>query len=293
MPSAKKEPVRQTPAEQSGSQQAGVRQREEQERRLKERMALIKDTVVVLSGKGGVGKSTVAVNLAVALSRKRKKVGLLDADFHGPSVPKILNLEDAPVLPDGQSLQPTAYSRNLKVMSIGFLLREPNEAVIWRGPLKMNVLRQFLADVHWGDLDFLVVDLPPGTGDEPLSICQLIPDASGAIVVTTPQELALADVRKCIHFCRQLDLPVIGVIENMSGFVCPHCGKQSDIFGRGGGEAMAQQMGVPFLTRIPIDARLVKACDEGKPFVQYLADTEAGRAFEQVVDRVIEVGKGQ
>jgi len=275
----------------SSAQQARARQRQEQELRLKERLARIENAVVVLSGKGGVGKSTVAVNLAVALSLRGKKVGLLDADFHGPSVPRILNLEHSPILSDGQTIPPVTYSRNLKVMSIGFLLREQDEAIIWRGPLKMNVLLQFLADVDWGELDFLVVDLPPGTGDEPLSICQLIPEATGAIVVTTPQEVALADVRKCINFCRQLNLRVIGVIENMSGFACPHCGKRSDIFGWGGGETMARQMTVPFLARIPIDPRLVQKCDEGEPFVEHLAHTDAGHAFLEAVEHVIEAGE--
>jgi len=290
MPSSRNKGVKETAAQRPASHQAGVRQREEQERRLKERMGRVKNTVVVLSGKGGVGKSTVAVNLAVALSLKNKQVGLLDADFHGPSVPKILHLDSASALSDGQTIQPTAYSRNLNVMSIGFLLRERDEAVIWRGPLKMNVLRQFLADVDWGELDYLVVDLPPGTGDEPLSICQLIPEATGAIVVTTPQEIALADVRKCINFCRRLNLAVIGVIENMSGFVCPHCGQRSDIFGRGGGETMAQQMGVPFLARVPIDPQLVQTCDEGEPFVEHFAHTETARALMKAVDRVMEAG---
>jgi len=268
------------------------RQREEQERRLRERVAAIRHTVVVLSGKGGVGKSTVAANLAVALSMKGKKVGLLDSDFHGPTIPKILRLDGTQVFSDGTSIRPAISQAGLKVMSIAFLLRDRDDAVIWRGPLKMGVLKQFLADVDWGELDYLVVDLPPGTGDEPLSVCQVIPNATGAIVVTTPQELALSDVRKCINFCRQLKLPVIGVIENMSGFVCPHCGHRTDIFGSGGGEVMAGQMGVPFLGRIPLDPALMQACEEGEPFVQHLAHTEAGKAFLGMIDRVVQVSGG-
>ena len=269
------------------------REREEQERRLRERLGAIRHTVVVLSGKGGVGKSTVAANLAVALSMKGWKVGLLDSDFHGPSIPKILRLESAKVFSDGAGIQPATCEGGLKVMSIAFLLQGRDDAVIWRGPLKMGVLRQFLADVDWGELDYLVVDLPPGTGDEPLSVCQVIPNATGGIVVTTPQELALADVRKCINFCRQLKLPVIGVMENMSGFVCPNCGQKTDIFGSGGGEVMAGQMGVPFLGRIPLEPALMQACEQGKPFVRHLAHTEAGKAFLSMVDRVVEVSEAR
>lgn len=286
----KRDGARQGAVVEPTTQQARARQVEEQELRLKERMDRIRSIVVVLSGKGGVGKSTVAVNLAVALALKAKKVGLLDADFHGPSVPKILKLEHAPLRSDGQTIWPISYSPNLKVMSIGFLLQEQDDAIIWRGPLKMNVLRQFLADVDWGELDFLVVDLPPGTGDEPLSICQLIPDATGAVVVTTPQEVALADVRKCINFCRQLKLPVIGVLENMSGFVCPHCGTRADIFKTGGGEVMAQQMNVPFLGRIPIDPNIVDATDAGTPYVQVYVESQAAQAFGRVTRTILEAG---
>jgi Mrp family chromosome partitioning ATPase len=273
------------------ARQDPVRERQEQEQRLREQVAGIKHTVVVMSGKGGVGKSTVAANLAVVLSMKGRRVGLLDSDFHGPSVPKILALEEMQVLSNGQKILPAPYGAGLQVMSIAFLLRQRDDAVIWRGPLKMNVLRQFLADVEWGALDYLVVDLPPGTGDEPLSVCQLIPGATGSVVVTTPQELSLADVRKCIGFCRQLKLPVLGVVENMSGFVCPECGHRTDIFGSGGGEAMARKAGVPFLGRIPLDPALMKACEEGEPFVRRLAETAAGKAFMQVVDSVIEASE--
>jgi len=275
------------------AQEERIREREEQDRRLQQRMARIKHTVVVLSGKGGVGKSTVAVNLAVALSMRGRKVGLLDSDFHGPSVPKILHLDETQVISDEKGMRPAFYGPDLKVMSIAFLLRERDDAVIWRGPLKMGVLKQLLADVDWGELDYLIIDLPPGTGDEPLSVCQVIPNATGGIVVTTPQELALSDVRKCINFCRQLDLPVIGVIENMSGFVCPHCGRRTDIFSSGGGEAMARQTGVPFLGRIPLDPAVMQACEEGAPFARHLAHTDAGKAFLGMVDRVVETSEAR
>ncbi|NLW50591.1 MAG: Mrp/NBP35 family ATP-binding protein [Candidatus Brocadiaceae bacterium] len=268
-----------------------MQERQEQERRLRQQVAGIKHTVAVMSGKGGVGKSTVAANLAVALAMTGRKVGLLDSDFHGPSVPKILGLDETHLLSDGQKILPAPCGPGLQVMSIAFLLRQKDDAVIWRGPLKMNVLRQFLADVEWGELDYLIVDLPPGTGDEPLSVCQLIPGATGGVVVTTPQELALADVRKCIGFCRQLHLPVLGVVENMSGFVCPHCGKSTDVFGAGGGEAMAGRAGVPFLGRIPLDPTLMQACEDGVPFVRGGAETAAGQAFLRVVEQIIEASE--
>jgi len=262
-------------------------EREEQQQRLRERMAAIRHKVVVLSGKGGVGKSTVAANLAVSLAAAGKQVGLLDADVHGPSVPRIFNMEDNAAESDGESILPVAYSDNLCLMSIGFLLHGRDEAVIWRGPMKMGALRQLLADVEWGELDYLVIDLPPGTGDEPLSICQLIPDADGAVVVTTPQELALTDVRKCISFCRRLKLPVLGVVENMSGFICPHCRKRTDIFGSGGGEEMAAQMGVPFLVRIPIDPEVVRSCEASVPYVEQFSDSETAKAFAHITRAVL------
>lgn len=274
----------------AGTDQARREQMERQNRKLQERMSGIRHVVVVLSGKGGVGKSTVAANLAVALTGAGLRVGLLDADMHGPSVPRLLGLSAAQVLSDGEDILPAVYGPHMKVMSIAFLVRAPEEAVIWRGPLKMNVLRQLLADVDWGELDFLVVDLPPGTGDEPLSICQLIPDATGAIVVTTPQELAVSDVRKCITFCRRLELPVLGVLENMSGFVCPHCGKTANIFGDGGGQKLAVSMNVPFLGAVPIDPEVVRCSDEGEPFVEHRPDSPATRAFQSAMKPIIELG---
>ncbi len=262
---------------------------ERQQERLRKRMGQIAHTIAVLSGKGGVGKSTIAANLAVSLAAGGRRVGLLDADMHGPSVPKIFNLEGHPAISDGEWIRPVAYGERLKMMSVGFMLPERDEAVIWRGPLKMNVLRQLLADVEWGELDFLIVDLPPGTGDEPLSICELIPEADGAIVVTTPQELSLCDVRKCISFCRKLELPVLGVVENMSGLLCPHCGKKVEIFGEGGGEAMAAQMGVPFLGRIPIDPHIVRSCDEGTPYVDRFAGSRTAAAFASVAEAALKL----
>jgi len=251
---------------------------------LAERMSQIRHKILVISGKGGVGKSTVAVNLAVALAQSGKQVGLLDVDIHGPSVPKLLGLEGAALFQGtGETIAPVRYGDNLKVMSIGFLLRGSDDAVIWRGPMKHGVIKQFLKDVEWGDLDYLIVDVPPGTGDEPLSVIQLIEDADGAVVVTTPQEVALIDVRKAVDFCRKLSLPISGVIENMSGFVCPKCGEVTNVFGSGGGETMAKNLGVSFLGRVPIDPQIAEAGDAGKPYVYHYAKSETAKVFAQIV----------
>ncbi|MBN1163540.1 MAG: P-loop NTPase [Candidatus Krumholzibacteriota bacterium] len=258
---------------------------------IRKRMKEIGRKVLVLSGKGGVGKSTIAVNLAVVLAAAGKQVGLLDVDVHGPSIPKLLGVEGTPLSGTHQAINPLAVGDNLKVMSIGFLLRSADDAVIWRGPMKYNVIKQFLSDVEWGPLDFLIIDSPPGTGDEPLAVAQLIGDADGALIVTTPQNMALVDVRKCITFCRQISLPVIGVVENMSGFVCPHCGEFTGIFKHGGGEKMAEEMGVPFLGSIPLDPAVVQTSDEGTPYVTDLPHTEAGKIFTSLGERVLKVEK--
>lgn len=253
------------------------------------RMSRIKHKIMVLSGKGGVGKSTVAAHLAYALSVKGKKVGLLDVDVHGPSIPKMLGLEGRPVTGTGDTLAPVEMGPNLRVMSMGFFLRESDEALIWRGPLKANLIRQFLSDVEWGDLDYLVIDSPPGTGDEPLSVGQLVTGADGALVITTPQEIALTDVRKSITFCRKLGLPVLGVIENMSGFTCPHCGGRVDIFKTGGGERMAVDMGVRFLGRIPLDPRVVEQGDRGELAAVGPAQDGAHESFLALADTILQM----
>lgn len=252
-----------------------------EERQLEDRMNLIRHKIIVLSGKGGVGKSTVAANLAVSLALTGKKVGLLDVDIHGPSIPKMLKLEDANVTTKNGAIQPVEKA-GLKVISIGFLLQNRDDAVIWRGPMKMGVIKQFLKDVEWGELDYLIIDSPPGTGDEPLSVCQLIKDADGAVIVTTPQDVAIADVRKSIKFCNQLKLPVLGVVENMSGFVCPKCRETTDIFNSGGGERMSSEMGVPFLGKIPIDPVVSAACDNGTPFIYHYNKTETAKTLEKI-----------
>lgn len=251
------------------------------------RMAQIDHKIMVLSGKGGVGKSTVAVNIAVALALEGKQVGILDVDFHGPSIPTLLKLNGNPVKASDDGIEPVEFVEGIKVMSIGFFMPEQDRAVIWRGPMKINVIKQLLAEVNWGHLDYLVIDFPPGTGDEPLSVAQLIPDADGAVIVTTPQDLSLIDVRKSIDFCKQLKVPVLGVIENMSGFVCPHCENVVDIFKRGGGEKMAREMGVPFLGRIPIEPLIVEASDNGKPFLYHYGKTPAAEAFAGAIKPIL------
>jgi Mrp family chromosome partitioning ATPase/predicted Fe-Mo cluster-binding NifX family protein len=254
------------------------------------RLSKIKHKILVLSGKGGVGKSTVAVNLAVALAMEGWKTGLLDVDFHGPSVPMLLHLKgELFKAADGDGMLPVESSYGIKVVSLGFALGNSDEAVIWRGPMKMGVIKQLLTDVQWGELDYLVVDFPPGTGDEPLSIAQLIPESDGAVIVTTPQDLSLQDVRKSINFCRQLKIPILGVIENMSGLMCPHCGKMIEVFKSGGGEAMAREMGVPFLGRIPMDPQIVGGSDEGKPFVYHHRETESVQAFIRAIQPVLQL----
>ena len=260
-----------------------------EQEQIRKRVKKIKHQILVLSGKGGVGKSTVAVNLAVSLALAGKKVGLLDIDIHGPSIQKILNLEGKAIQAIGDVILPVEMVENLKVMSIGFLLRGSSDAVIWRGPMKYKMIKQFLKDVRWGNLDFLVVDSPPGTGDEPLSIVQLLENADGAVIVTTPQEVALSDVRKCISFCRNLKLPVLGVVENMSGFVCPKCGEKTDVFKSGGGEIMANEMHVPFLGRIPIDPQIVQSCDSGRPFVYHYNQSPTAKAFGNVSGPILEL----
>lgn len=254
---------------------------------LAQRMCRIGNKLLVMSGKGGVGKSTVAANLAISLALAGKQVGLLDVDIHGPSIPKLMGLDDARVVTHDGELVPLEIGDNLKVISIAFFLPSNRDAVIWRGPMKYGVIRQFLKDVAWGMLDYLVIDAPPGTGDEPLTIAQLVGQPAGAILVTTPQDLAVADVRRSISFCEKVSLPVVGIIENMSGLVCPHCGGQIDLFKTGGGEALAREMDVPLLGRIPIDPQIVACGDGGVPYVHRYADSAAAKAFAEVVKQVV------
>jgi Mrp family chromosome partitioning ATPase len=258
--------------------------------KLQSRLCRIKHKMVVLSGKGGVGKSTVSVNLATALSMAGYRVGLLDIDIHGPSVPTMLGIASRSVEADHDGLLPIEIN-GLKVMSIGFLLENQDEAVIWRGPRKMGVIRQFLRDVAWGDLDYLIVDSPPGTGDEPLSICQLLDTLDGAVIVTTPQKVASVDVRKSITFCNTLHVPVLGVIENMSGFVCPTCGTVTQILPSGGGRTLAESMHVPFLGSIPMDPGVALCGDNGQAFVSQNASSATAAIMQDIVKPLLEAGK--
>lgn len=247
----------------------------------------VKHVILVLSGKGGVGKSTVAVNLATALASHGRAVGLLDLDFHGPSIPKMLGLEDRTPTVTGHKIEPVRVTGALSVMSMGFLLSAPDAPVIWRGPIKMGVIRQFLADVNWGTLDYLVVDLPPGTGDEALTIAQLAPNLRGAVIVTTPQDVAVLDAVKAVKFIEQLEIPVLGIIENMSGLICPHCGGSVDLFGRGGGEKAAQDLGVPYLGAIPLDPEMMTAGDEGRPYILQHSTSLTWKAVDTVMENLV------
>ena len=251
--------------------------------KLKQNLSGVKRVVVVLSGKGGVGKSTVAANLAAALARAGKKAGLLDVDVHGPSVVEMFGLRDAALEATEDGTIFPVESHGVKVMSVGLAVPDPDAAIIWRGPMKIGVIRQFLEQVAWGELDCLVVDAPPGTGDEPLTVCQSLPDPLGAIVVTTPQKVAAADVSRSLAFCDQLAFPVVGIVENMSGFVCPHCGQKVEIFSSGAAEELARKYDAPILGRIPLDPTVCASGDAGVPFMRDRADTPVGRAFAQIV----------
>lgn len=262
---------------------------DEQDKKIRDKLSQIEHKIMVMSGKGGVGKSTVSINLAIGLSLQNFYVGLLDVDLHGPNVPKMLGLEGGELQkrPDG-TVGPVYYSPNLKFMSVEPLLPDKDSAVMWRGPMKMSAIRQFIYDIEWGKLDYLVIDAPPGTGDEQMTVAQIIPDAY-AVVVTTPQEVALLDVKKSINFCKHVGMPIIGIVENMSGMICPHCGKAIDVFKRGGGEKLSEETGIPFLGKIPVDPRIVTTGDAGKPITAMYPNSHTAEAFERVVQNVINV----
>lgn len=245
---------------------------------LKVNLDQIKNKIVVLSGKGGVGKSTVSANIALALSENGYNVGLMDADMHGPSIPTILGVENKKPTGKEESINPIKVNEKLHVISVGFFIKNKDSAVIWRGPMKMGAIKQFLKDVKWGKLDYLIIDLPPGTGDEPLSIAQLIEDIDGAIIVTTPQNLALTSVRKSINFVKKLNIEIIGIIENMSGFTCPNCGKKINIFKKGGGRKTAKDFEIPLLGEIPIDPEIVENGDKG--------GTKSLKYFKEIVKNI-------
>lgn len=249
----------------------------------------VKHVILVLSGKGGVGKSTVSTNLAMALSSKGYKTGIADMDIHGPNIPKMLGIEDEKLTSmDGKKISPVKITGNLSVVSMAFLLPDKTSPVIWRGSMKNTAIKQFLEETDWGELDFLVVDLPPGTGDEALSVAQLAPNIAGAVIVTTPQEVAILDSSKSVKFVEKLGIKVLGIVENMSGFTCPHCGDIIDLFGRGGGEKAAEELNVPYLGSIPLDKEMREAGDSGKPFIVKRDGTEQNKITWQHVDDVME-----
>ncbi|MDA8144314.1 MAG: Mrp/NBP35 family ATP-binding protein [Thermoplasmatales archaeon] len=246
----------------------------------------VKHTIMVMSGKGGVGKSTVSVNISVTLAKKFK-VGLIDADINGPDDPKMLGVSDAQIEAGDAGIIPVSSKYGVDVISMGFLLPNEDTAVIWRGALRHKAIQQFLEDVAWGERDYIILDMPPGTGDEGLSVAQLVPDADGIIIVVTPQDVALLDARKAMNFATQLKLPVLGIIENMSGFVCPHCGETANIFKTGGGEEAAKKYNVPFLGRIPLVSEVVVSSDNGTPIA--VTDNVVAKIFSDITDRIVEI----
>lgn len=273
----------------SSSSQGSCQDKSNQDAELQKSLSRIKNKLVVLSGKGGVGKSSTAANIAVGLSLAGKKVGLMDVDVHGPTIPRLLNLTGARPQANAQSMEPIHWSENLLVISLGFLIPNQEDSVIWRGPIKMSLIRQFIEDVNWGDLDYLVVDCPPGTGDEPISVMQLLGKEAKAVIVTTPQDVAVDDVRRSINFCRQTGNPVLGIVENMSGFVCPHCQQRVEIFNAGGGEKLARESGIPLLGKIPLDPEIVKAGDLGQALIETHRESPAVQEINTVIERLVEL----
>jgi ATP-binding protein involved in chromosome partitioning len=265
-----------------------IKRFQETQRRVRENMGKVKHKIAVISGKGGVGKSTFTVNLAIAFAAKghMDRVGILDADFHGPSVPKMLGVRGQMIQSDDGEILPVVGPLGIRIVSTEFILPDENTPVIWRGPLKMNAIRDFLLEIAWGELDFLFIDLPPGTGDEPLSIAQLLPDLDGVVVLTIPSQVSQLVVKKSVNFARRLNLPVIGIVENMSGFICPNCGAKVDIFQTGGGKKIAKELNIPFLGSIPIDQSICEDADNGKPFILEHKDSPATKAFMEIVDKI-------
>ncbi len=272
-----------------GTQQ-GQPQQDDPAAKVKGSLEKIKQKFIVMSGKGGVGKTSTSVNLSLALSNQGLKVGLMDVDIHGPDIPRMLGLDGMPGVTPDRKMIPVRYSDNLGAISIESLSQSKDDAIIWRGPVKHSVIQQFLGDVAWGDLDFLIIDAPPGTGDEPLTVAQVVTGAQ-AIIVTTPQEVALADIRKSINFCNTVKMPIFGLIENMSGFTCPHCGKTTDIFGTGGGEKTAKDAGINFLGKVPFDTNMVSCGDAGTSYQEQHPGSPVTQAFASVAEKMAQLVK--
>lgn len=254
---------------------------------IKHKLSKIKNKIMVMSGKGGVGKSTVTVNTAATLACLGYKVGIIDADIHGPNIPKMLGIKEKGVLSTSEGIIPYEPITNLKVMSVAFLIKNDDDAVIWRAPLKHSLIQQFMSDVEWGDLDYLLIDMPPGTGDEPLSVIHIMGELDGSIIVTTPQDVALLDARKSVTFSRKINVDTLGIVENMSGFICPNCGEKSEIFKMGGGEKAAKDLSVEFLGSVPIDPQIVMESDNGAPYVSNNTESPVITAFQNIVDKIV------
>jgi ATP-binding protein involved in chromosome partitioning len=265
-------------------------QEKPEDKRLRENLERIKHKLIVISGKGGVGKSTISVNVAHGLAKAGKKVGVLDVDIHGPSIAKMLGIEGKRLLlsKDEKFPAPIKVNENLYALTIATLIENPDEPIIWRGPLKIGAIKQFMQDITWPELDYLIIDSPPGTGDEPLSVVQTYKKIDGAIIVSTPQDIALLDARKTIKFSQKMDVPVIGIVENMSTFACPHCGEEIDIFQGMGVEKAAKDFNIDILGKIPLDRKIVESGDSGKTFISEFAENISAKAFEKVVEKVIE-----
>lgn len=263
-----------------------------EEKAIASHMERIGRKILIMSGKGGVGKTTVTINLANALVDSGHSVGILDTDLHGPNVAKMLGCEDGQLVSEdgGKTFLPYEVRKNLKVMSLAFAVGE-GEPVVWRGPMKGAAIRQFLSECDWGTLDYLLIDSPPGTGDEQLSVCQAIREMTGAIIVTTPQSVAILDARRSVSFARALKVAILGIIENMSGLICPHCGEEIDLFGRGGGKKLADEMRVPFLGSIPIELPVRQDEDEGRNVLLDRPESQASRAFREIAGTINETTK--
>ncbi len=269
----------------ASQQEQRKKQMEEQDRIIRENLSKIKNKLVVLSGKGGVGKSSVAANLAVSFAKKGFKTGLMDVDLHGPSIAHMMGMTELLNVSQSQLLIPEKVMENLSVVSIEALMHDKDQAVIWRGPAKTGMIKQFISNVEWGELDFLIIDAPPGTGDEPISVVQTIPEAMG-IIVTTPQEVALSDIRKSISFCKTVKLKIVGIVENMASFKCPHCNQTIDLFKSGGGKRTAEKAGIDFLGSIPFDLNVVDSGDSGRPVLMEETDTDLFKSFETVINNI-------